>query len=157
MAEDLHERIKAGIVQIVKDLQIEGIGGRVHDQLLPDPANMVFPAIAITIEGESERLTGGDTLIQFNEYPTRVFLMDRVQIQVRHDLQRFYFRTRKTLIDAFNQRPKDGNGEKIPGASEVFKVDVRTSVIIDPKLPQYQFVVSGFTVLCEASEPRRKS
>lgn len=156
MGAELHDEIKAGVVQIIKDLQIEGISGRIYDQLLPDPANMIFPCIAVTIEGDVERNTGGDTTLQTNEYPTRVYLLDRVQIQVRHDLQRWYLTTRKTAMDAFNQRPRGDDGFKIPGVIDVFRVDVRPSAIIDPKLPQYQHVISGFTVLCEATETRRK-
>lgn len=156
MSEEIHGRIKDGIVEIVKSLALDGLAGGVHSQIFPDHANVVFPCVVVSIEGEAERLAGGDTDLQFNEYPTRVFILDRVQIQVRHDVEKKYLRWRRAILDAFNQRLINDAGLKIPGVPEAFRVDVRPATIFDPKLPQYQFVVSGCTVLVETSEPRRK-
>lgn len=138
----LHWRIKLAVVAKIVDLDLQGdgdyrIGNKVHGQMLPDETGIDdYPCVIATTEGEREKETGKESSGYCDLWlPVRLFIADRSSGR-QHELEPFYMYWRDQLYNAFHQK-------KLEGVNEVRGCEVTMNVIFDPKLPQYQFVVSG--------------
>lgn len=146
MDVNIHDRCAEAIALVLTNL-----GLTVNDQdlniyhlIFPDERTANFPAFFVTHEGDSEQLEIAAFEYHFDvTYPVRVWLVDRMPV-TDVDLRRTFLSFRKQAIDAL--RPltalSDSTGP-IPG---VYDVQVIPNVIFDPRLPHYQYMISGFLV-----------
>ena len=143
---DLWERITQGVATEIRGLDLvnpteplDKIGSKVYVQTLPDENALSFPCVVVTVEGETEELTdayfGGDEIM----FPVRVLVCDRADTdyQSRRPL---YLSWRRQIAQHLQRLMS------LPRVPECFDVQVTPQLAIDPKLPQYQYLVSGLRV-----------
>jgi hypothetical protein len=158
VTDDVSFRIKAAVAQVIVNLNLTGgqlpgsagtiadIGSNVYSQLLPDESNVKFPCVLVTTEGEREEPVFGSTTAKQRWIPFRVFIADRNSPR-RHESEGYYLWWRNQIFNAFFQK-------KLTGVDEVCGCEINLDVIFDPKLPQYQFIVSGMVLRFFVSEVR---
>lgn len=127
-------------------LTLEGIGPNVYIQLTPTQVNVKFPCVIVTPWALSEdnptNLSGLDDW----GHPNWVWICDRKPPTLHKELARIE-RWRQAIRRAFhNQQLRD--------PSSCVRCVVETADIVDPRLPQYQFVVSQMVVRVYTREPR---
>jgi hypothetical protein len=165
-ARDLHWRILLGIGATALALDLEGIKDHVYLQLVPDDSTgysvaqgkdvpVVFPALLFSLDTEAERGAVSDTGTSGWILPIRCWVADTTNPRA-HGRLPLYLGARKGLFDAFDEpagRPKlrDATGQAI---EEVINVKVRPQAIFDPRLPQYQYLLSGMVIEVETEEER---
>ncbi len=117
-----------------------------YEQIVPDERNAAFPAIIATAFGEAERRRPG--LNGFDEigYPVWLFVAARVG-PVQHAILPAVEAWRYAMDRAFDN-------QVLPGVPESVGCTVEPKVIIDQKLPLYQFLVTGLVVVCWCRVPR---
>lgn len=145
-ATNTHERIKHAVVLRLQELALEGIETRVYSQLLPDETNVSWPAFFVTTEGERESEEWSTNQYIGIWYPVRVFIADKAD-RTRHEKEAKYLAWRKAALDAFRT-------ERLLNAAEVRSIKIEPEVIFDPKLQQYQHMISGFVLRCWAAMTR---
>lgn len=146
----IHERIAEDIHQAVTNLGLLNLqGGSLAGYLntFPNETVINLPCWQTTFEGEEEQI--GDATFEDNDttYPVRILFMDR-NPQPDNTNRALYLGWRKTVMDWFRQNVT------LPNCPEVYDLRVRPQVIFDPRLPQYQFVVSGLEIQALAREIR---
>lgn len=151
-----HDEIHEAVVDVLRglDLGVKFPASRVYNETIlgQSQTNIEFPCYVASIEGESERVGGPRTTHKRHmEYPVRVFLLDK-DADLPAD-QATYTRSRQTAMTAFDQRPRSTTAGatlgRVLGTTDVYDCEVVPKVAFDEKLPQYQFVVSGFVVWCK--------
>jgi hypothetical protein len=155
--DDLYWTIKTAAGTAIVNLDLPGIGVRVYGQLIPGDksgysfadsktVDIKFPAVLLTSEGETEEFLPGDSEGIAGRFPQRCWIADVVDPGM-HAKERIYLGARKTLMKTFHQ-------QKLVGCPAVRTMTVDPRVIFDPRLPHYQFVVSGFVVRFEWGQKR---
>lgn len=146
MATDTWERIADGIEREIDALAITRNDRQLqtYQQTLPDERTAQWPAILLTFEGEAEQMEVAAFGPEFDViYPVRVWIVDRHPTNDQ-TMRPTYKQWRKQIMDRL--RPlttlSDSGGD-IPG---VWDVQVQPLVAFDPRLPQYQYIVSGLLV-----------
>jgi hypothetical protein len=145
----LYWQIKLAAGAVIVGLQLPGILNNVYGQLFPNETSgysfqsqsvtdIVFPCVLLTSEGETEEMTGRDSESYAGIFPQRCWIADRVNPGMASN-ESVYLTARKTLVKAFDM-------QKLAGRPEVRSVSVQPGVIVDPKLPSYQFLVSGMVL-----------
>lgn len=152
--DTIHWRIKQAILNIILEMNLPGdatfggIGQRVFSQLLPDEVGLQFPCVILTTEGQAEEVITGDSLIQRWRFPVRVWIADR-ESDRKHEKEGLYMAWRRRIIERFDQ--KAIGSDDVPEAEGSTVV---TEVIFDPRLPDYQYLISGLVVWVSATLPR---
>jgi hypothetical protein len=141
----LYQRIKQGVVDQIKGLNLPEIGG-VYNQYDCDTLNSVYPKITCISAGLTEELLGGDTELRQYLWPVGVMIEDDPGAKV-HYLEPKYLTWRKMISDAFHQR-RLGTIQEAPGCI------VLPRVIFDTRLSQYAAVRSSLLIKVEAWEQR---
>jgi hypothetical protein len=166
---DLLYRIKLAVVQKIKNLNLVGgqlntalgqpgsgtigdIGQNVYNQLVPEQSNVKFPCVIVTTEGEAEDNAGGSTMTSEWWRPVRVFIADR-NTERRQENEPYYLWWRKQIMDAFLYQ-RLSNIQGVQDIDEVRGCLVNPHVIIDPKLRELLFVVSGMVLKFYTAEYR---
>ncbi len=151
---DVHERIVLAVVSRLQSLTLAGTadstpdipGSRIYDQMLPAEDLVQFPCVLATIEGEKEQLRlvvmGRDDY----GYPVRVQICDRAD-QNASLARGKYLNWRHQCMEALIS-------QRLPGVSEVQDCVIEPATIIDPRLPSYKYMVSGFVARFFARRPR---
>lgn len=130
--------------QAVVNLALPGIGGNVYLQMLPAETgynvqagqvqDVVYPAVLLTCEGEVDELIDGDSESNQGIFPCRCWIADITDPNLAAKVQT-YLVARKSLLNLFHYQN--------PGIQGVMSADVTPNVMFDPRLPQYQRIVSG--------------
>lgn len=147
--DDVHWRIIGATAAVIVGLELERIEDHVYAQLVPDDTSgynfaadrvtdVSYPFVGLTVEDEQESKVGGSTETEEWQYPLRVWICDKLHHH-DHDKMRVYMVARKRIIRALSER-------YLPGVNEVRNILVTPHLIIDPRLPNYQHVVSGIGV-----------
>lgn len=160
-SRDLFWRILQAMAQTAIGLDLEGIGDHVYLQIVPDEVagyhvpskavkDVIFPAVLISLDTESEAPAHEDTGTTGWIFPARVWIADKNPMQAHGKLP-IYLAARKALFDVFAEQP---DTFVLAGVPEVINVLVVPGVLFDPRLPHYQHLVSGFVVNVETEEVR---
>lgn len=155
--DDLYWKIKLAAGAVIVGLQLAGIGDRVYGQLFPNDKSgfnfktgemkdIVFPAVLLTSEGETEEWGRSDSEGLAGTFPQRCWIADRVNPD-NAAKEVVYLTARKTIITVFHQ-------QKLDGCPQVRSVTVQYGVMVDPRLPSYEHLISGFLLKFEWGQPR---
>lgn len=155
--DELYWTIKVAAGNAIVGLDLPGIGEKVYGQLIPGDKSgyqfstgkvldMKFPCVLLTSEGETEEFLPGDSEGIAGRFPQRCWIAD-INDPGRHKDERIYLAARKTIMATFHQR-------KLAGCGAVRSVTVDPRVIFDPRLPNYQHIVSGMVVRFEWGQKR---
>jgi len=131
-------RCRRSIIDVVKLLNLPGIGGRVYDRLWFDEMNVSYPCVICTTDALAEdkrEATSGPEIIG---YPTRVEIaenaMERINDPARAPLWEAW---RFSISQALSNL-------KLPGVPENIRTVVRPLNILESSQPDGKFkVVSG--------------
>lgn len=147
-AKSVHERCMDAIEARIQALTMaDSINDRIYKRLLPTETVVQAPCIFLTLEGEQEQdgepqLNARDTVI----LPVRVQIADRNH-QDYDSPRGKYLRWREQLLRALRS-------QRLNVAECINCVVLNHDLIVDPKLPQYQWFVSGFTLGCVVRQSR---
>lgn len=138
-------RIRAGVVATMKLVPIPCCVN-IYEQMFPDESNVSYPCIVCTVDGVQE--TDESSLSTVDDFgrPVKVLIADRVD-KYDHEQLPNYENWRQALIRCFVN-------QQIPGVPESVRCKIEPYVIIDPNLPQFQHMVSGFVIRAVTREPR---
>jgi len=124
----------------IQALGLAGISSKnVMVRMLPWPPVESYPCVYLVEENEQETLQVSTNLTDDKEYPVRVLFKDRADAAGYDRKRTTYNLWRQQILTAFENR-------RLPGVPSVYMCKVQPTVMIDPNLPQYQFVVSGMTL-----------
>lgn len=119
---------------------------RVYEQMYPDERNIAFPCALVTVEGLSETVAQSFSQRDDIEHPVKVEIADR-HGKNDHKMLPTYERWREAFARCFV-------AQQLAGVPESVTCRVDFNIIIDPNLPNYDHVVSGFIVRAVCREPR---
>lgn len=122
------------------------IGSRWYEQMVPDETNVKFPCGIISVDGVSETYTPKTNGRDDWGRPALVQICDRAD-KIEHGKLPAYELARERLMRSVSQ-------QRIPGLPESKITTIEPMPIIDPNLPKFMFVVSGFVVRAVTREPR---
>ena len=146
MANDTHERCAGGVAATITAIGLTHHGRTlpVYQKMMPDDSFTQYPLLLVTYEGEAEQIEVASFENNFDViYPVRVWIANRQAAQDQ-TMRSTYLSWRKQIADALRVKTTlSDSGGSIPG---VYDVQVRGTVVFDPKLPEYQMMVSGFLV-----------
>lgn len=158
---DLFFRILHAVAARVEALAIDGIGSHVYMQLVPDEAagltvagdvsDVVFPCVLLTLDADAETRSPEDTGTKGWTMPVRMWIADK-NPQHNHARIPLYLGARKALFDAFDEIRGDAANDL--GVPEIIRLTVTPEVRFDPRLPNYQHLVSGMLLTVETEEAR---
>lgn len=120
---------------------------RVYEQAFPDPSDVEFPCTLVTVDGVQETEETGLSTRDDRGRPIKIQIADRAdRREVIKRLPEYEF-WRQSIERCFiNQR--------LAGVPESIKCKIEPYVIIDPSMPQYEYMVSGLVVRAICREPR---
>ena len=133
-----HDDIITVIQNEIIGLDLYAIGGRVFAVRWPDQKQVDFPCVFVSVEGETEQADERVNVGTDWGYPTRVFLADNDTTNARANLTR-ELTWRQQIIDRFHM-------QQFAADPLVYQFKVVPAVIYDPRLPQYEHVVSGMVI-----------
>lgn len=142
----LATRCRDAVVAVVQSLPLDGLRG-VLEKPYPDAVNADFPAVWVTADGVRESVAAGLNNTNDIGYPVRVLILDRHHQRDLKALREKYEPWRALLVEVFQNK-------RLPGVPESVQCLVEPLAILDPNLPQYQFVVSGLVVRCLTRKTR---
>lgn len=149
--DSVHKRCQTGVSTVIEGLGLTEIeDNNVVEEMLPNERNAVFPCCMVTMEGDPETVDEENSFeTDSTMYPVQVLICDHASAR---DTDRIaaYTAWRRELIRHFRSLVV------LPGVPEAYNIAVRPKVVFDPEQgPKYQYVKTGFTVLCYCEEPRR--
>lgn len=148
--QSVHERIldavKAEIQGMVVASLLTGLRvGQVYRKMVPDDKAVIFPAVFITPEAAETF----EVVTNYRDdigYPAVVYLTNRNAKEYTAGLPPFLL-WRHRIIKRFRT-------QRLSAVSEVIGCTIEPNVVIDPKLPWYDYVVSAFILRFKAREYR---
>jgi hypothetical protein len=137
-----HDDILTAIAGVIVDLKIANIGTppRVYIVRYPNEFQVTFPAVFVSVEGESERPDERVNVGTDWDYPTRVFYADQDITNTRAKISA-ELAIRQQLIDAFHMQTPF-----LAAVPSVYQCKVVPNVIYDATIPTYQHIVSGMVI-----------
>jgi hypothetical protein len=146
----VYTRILQDVTARIQGLNIPGIKpAQVYTGMFPSDRTSVFPCIWVTKEGLREQVIGGTNTRDDFLHPVNVYFVDR-NPQTYDQPSPQYDLWRQILRRAFERK-------RLPNVPEMYDCDVEMNVIVDPKLPHYQYLVSGMVLKFKTREPRSTS
>ncbi len=138
-------RCRRAVCDTIRPLSIPP-AARVYEQSFPDPGNVSFPCVLVTVDGVEE--TSEQTFSQRDDFgrPVKVQIADRFSKGDHERLASYEFWREKITRCFVNQQ--------LAGVPESVYCKIEPYVILDPNLPQFEYMVSGFVVRCVCREPR---
>jgi hypothetical protein len=148
-------RIRNGVQAKIQGLVLSGSDS--NNKLFTLPAAQVYvlqypmevlikyPCVVVTCEGEQEGVNPSTNATTDTEYPVRVFVADRLDV-LDETRMSVYEKWRQQMMEAFRS-------QRLAGVPEVYYTSVSPKLIYDPTLPQYQHLVSGFTLRMKTRAP----
>jgi hypothetical protein len=156
--DSIHDRCLESCAAFARQLALPGISGA-YARLQYDESAQEMPAIVCTPEGEIEEEpdSGGWETVDI-WFPVRWYLAVRIEPN-NEPMRKTVLGWRERLVGGHGELRKLGCLEGVPESKDT---RIKFGVVIDPKLPQYQSVLSAFTlqVLCrtiKAAEDNRVS
>lgn len=144
-AQSIQTRLRNAIAATLATLPFPP-AANIYQLMWPDGANVKFPAILLTMDGVQETEEPILSTLDDVGYPVRVMFADRTS-KNDHSKLPLYELWRLYGMNCFRNL-------RVLGVPESKICRIEELVIIDPNLPQYQHVVSGFTVRCICRQPR---
>lgn len=144
----VHDSLLDAVVAAVKALELPGILTRVFKMpIMPDEKDMTFPCVYVTLTGQAEE----DSEETFRDIgyavPIGIAIADRNSEDYQKPAPRYLY-WRKLMMNYFRRL------DRLASVNENWNLRVKPSMIFDPKVKEYQYLVSGFTVLCDCYESR---
>lgn len=148
--QSVHERILDAVRAEIQGMVTAGLlpglrAEQVHRKMVPDDKAVMFPAVFITPEA-AETFTVVTNLRDDIGYPAVVYLANRNAKEYTAGLPPFLL-WRHRIIRRFRT-------QRLTAVREVFGCTIEPNVVIDPKLPWYDYVVSAFLLRFKAREYR---
>ena len=160
-AASTHDRCQTDLAALVAALNLQGtpgvtgnVGSNVFTQAILDEAGLKFPCVVVAIEDEAETEEEGEGNFEQDgvAYPVRVLICDRVSARYQ-DARADYLRWRHAIA----RRIRDlATYPLLPNVGEAWTVTIRPLKVFDPRLPQYQFLVSGLVAVVHCTEDRQR-
>lgn len=120
---------------------------RIYQRVLPAPeGSFTFPCVILSHEGGREGQPGTTTNKDDIEYPVNVTICDR------HGED--YATKRKVWLRWRQQVFRALRNQRLAGITETLTVRMEPMPTFDPKLPAFEYVVSGFVARCLCREMR---
>jgi hypothetical protein len=119
---------------------VNGVG--VTDGLVPIDEFLTFPCIMVTAENVSENYAGMTNARDDEGFPVRVTIIDQSDMVTSSAMaarRPKYTKWREQIERAFSR-------QRLGGVPDIFDSFVEPGPIVDGKLPEQQYVVSGMTV-----------
>lgn len=138
-------RVRRAVVSTLQLLQYP-FAQNVYEQIFPDESNLVFPCAVCTVDGVSETQQGPFSVLDNIGRPVKVMICDRSDRYDHGNLPNYEL-WRQAADRCFRE-------QQLAGVPESIQCTIEPYTIIDPKLPEYQFAVTAFTVRALCREPR---
>jgi hypothetical protein len=137
-----HDGIITAVAGVISGLTLSNLGSppRVYIVRYPNEFQVAFPAIFVSVEGESERPDERVNAGTDWDYPVRVFYADNDVSNTRAKISQ-ELTIRQQVIDAFHMQTPF-----LAGVPSVYQCKVVPNVIYDASIPAYQHIVSGMVV-----------
>jgi hypothetical protein len=119
---------------------------RVYEQSFPDPQNVAFPCVLVTVDGVSETDESGLSTRDDVGRPVKVQIADR-RSKSDHAKLPDYELWRQAIERCFRN-------QQLAGVPESKICRIEPYVILDANLPQFEYMVSGLVVRAVCREPR---
>lgn len=119
---------------------------RVYEQSFPDPQNVAFPCVLVTVDGVSETDESGLSTADDVGRPVKVQIADR-RSKSDHAKLPDYELWRQSIERCFRN-------QQLAGVPESKICRIEPYVILDPNLPQFEYMVSGIVVRAVCRERR---
>ncbi len=119
---------------------IDPVNG-ILDGLVPIDQFQGFPALMISVEGESESIQGGVNSADDFGFPVRIAIVDQMDMVTMRDgsaRRPKYTKWREQLCRAFEK-------QRLGGVPNIFDSAVSPGPIVDPRMAQLAYFVSGLT------------
>lgn len=138
-------RCRKAVTETLRLLTIDP-AQRVYEQAFPEPSNVKFPCILTSVDGEQETDESGLSTRDDVGRPVKVGIYDRWS---RRDHGKL------VTWEAWRQAcERCFRNQQLIGVPESKICRIEPFVIVDPNLPQFEFMVSKFIVRCVTREPR---
>lgn len=124
-------------------------------QMVPDQKSITLPCLDVTVDGLQEEEGDGNFEEAEVIYPVNALILDRNSDDYQTPLPN-YLAWRRRWMKALRDWPAGIAPAVLATLPEVAMVEVRGNLVIDPQLPKYQWVVSGFTARFTTFEARQK-
>jgi hypothetical protein len=119
----------------------------VFEHGIPDPENVVFPCAILSVDGVQENYENALSTADDVGRPVKVQLADRCdKRELITNLPTYELWREKVARCFVNQR--------LAGVNESHICRIEPYVIVDPNLPQYEYMVNALTVRAVCREPR---
>lgn len=137
-------RCRKGVIDTIRLLPIPP-AQRVYEQQWPDPSNVSFPCTLVTVDGVQETEETGISTRWDRGRPVKVMLADRQSHRDPAKLALYEF-WREKVERAFVR-------QRVAGVPESVQCRIEPYVILDPNLPQFEYMVTGLVVRVICREP----
>jgi hypothetical protein len=142
--DSVHLRAAAALQARYAALSMPLLKG-IHVHGLPDENVVKFPCVILWFS-DPEQILGGTNLRDDVGYPIRVGLMDR-KLTALSTVPEWALSYRQRMMRA-------SRFQRLAGVPEIYTTAVSPELVIDEKLPWFDFLVSGFTVMPVSREVR---
>lgn len=145
-----YEDVQAAVVAKIRSLNLDGLDpSRVYNKLSPSDVNMVYPCVAVFIQGLGDKLREQakpfSALHVWNNYPVAVAVLRRGD--VADDSQKGpYLTWRDAIVNAFPVW--------IPTVAGGLKVTVDTGAVVEAKGPSWLQVTGSLVLWVEVTRSR---
>lgn len=138
-------RVRRAVCDTLRLLTIQP-AERVYEQAFPDPKNVTFPCILATVDGVQESDEQALSTRDDVGRPVKVQIFDR---RSKNDHARLP--TWETWRQAAERCFRN---QQLAGVPESVRCKIEPYVILDPNLPAFEHMASGFVVRAICREPR---
>lgn len=161
-AEDIYARLKAGVVQSIKELELEG-GGLAHDigdkvYSLMSPGNRTgiksYPAVIVTTFGQVESRHSATNMSENWWRPVAVFIVTNEGAGVV-TIEEKILTWRTAIMRLFQQPVRDLPDALRSAVPELCDCVVEPAAIFDGNMQEYQGVASSLVVKPLTTERRK--
>jgi hypothetical protein len=143
----VYSRIMLDVQARLQMMNLPGIkAAQVYMGMFPSDRTTQFPAVWVTKEGLRETQLSGTNVRDDWGHPVNVFFADRNPQTYEQPGQQY---------DLWRQMIRRGfERARLPNVPEVYDCLIEPNAIIDPRLPHYQYLVSGMVLRFKSREPR---
>lgn len=138
--EAVATRCRRAVGQVIAGLALPLVGSNIVEGIFPDDTAVQYPVCHLSVEALTETVQVVVTELNDIGYPVQVMYADNNHM-LWHSRLRVYEVWRERTIAAFE-------GKHLEGVPESMYCAVEPMMIADPKLPQYQHMVTGMVVRC---------
>jgi hypothetical protein len=145
-ADAVATRCRRSVADTIRLLPIPP-AAHVYEHGIPEFSDVFFPNVILSIDGVEEHFQNVLATLDYVGRPVKVQINDRCDVRELITKLPTYEKWREMIGRCFvNQR--------LAGVLESHLCQIEPYVIVDPKLPQYEFMVSGLVVRATCRERR---